>query len=208
MKLHWSPRSPFVRKVMIAAHELGVADRITCVRSPVAQTRPNEAVMRDSPLGKIPCLVLDDGTAIFDSPVICEYLDLTCGPGRLVPQAAPARIEALTRQALGDGLLDLLLAWRNELNREPGLQSAPHLASYELRVGATLDRLDLQAAGWDGTRFDIGDITTGCALSYLDFRFPSLDWRAGRATLDAWHRGFQCRPSVVAVPILDEAAAA
>ncbi len=75
MKLHWSPRSPFVRKVMIAAHELGLADRITCVRTVVATTRPHAALMDENPLSKIPTLVLDDGTVLYDSPVICEYLD-------------------------------------------------------------------------------------------------------------------------------------
>ncbi|HZO46832.1 MAG TPA: glutathione S-transferase N-terminal domain-containing protein, partial [Xanthobacteraceae bacterium] len=74
MKLHWSPRSPFVRKVMIAAHELGLADRLDCVRTVVATTRPHAPLMEENPLSKIPTLVLDDGTVLYDSPVICEYL--------------------------------------------------------------------------------------------------------------------------------------
>lgn len=205
MKLHWSPRSPFVRKVMIVAHELGVAERIDCVRSVATATKPNPAIMRDNPLSKIPTLVLDDGTAIYDSPVICEHLDLAFGDGRIVPADPSARIEALRRQALGDGLLDLLLAWRGEEMRAPAMRSEPHRASYALRVGATLDHLDGGIGGRAGRPFDIGDVALGCALSYLDFRFPDLDWRSGRPHLAAWHRErFESRPSVAAVPIIDE----
>ena len=90
MKLHWSPRSPFVRKVMVVAHDIGVADRIECVRTVAAMMKPHPDLMLDNPLSKIPTLVLDDGTIIYDSPVICEYLDqLHAGP-RLVPASLPA----------------------------------------------------------------------------------------------------------------------
>ena len=106
MKLHWSPRSPFVRKVMIVAHELGVADHITCVRTVVATTRPHLELMRENPLSKIPTLVLDDDTVIYNSPVICEYLDHTYGP-RLIPARFAERMSALRRQALGDGFARL-----------------------------------------------------------------------------------------------------
>ena len=100
MKLHWSPRSPFVRKVMIAAHELGRGGPASqTVRTVVAMTKPNAALLADNPIGKIPTLVLDDGTAIYDSLVICEYLDSLAGP-RLFPPAGPARWTALTRHAL------------------------------------------------------------------------------------------------------------
>ena len=75
MKLHWSPRSPFVRKVMILLHETGLTDRVETVRSVVAMHQTNPELMRDNPLNKLPTLVLDDGSALFDSPVVCEYLD-------------------------------------------------------------------------------------------------------------------------------------
>src|ERR1700689_3900932 len=117
MKLHWSPRSPFVRKVMIVAHERGLADRITCIRTVAAMTKPHGELMKDNPLSKIPTLVLDDGAVIYDSPVICEYLDsLGVGP-KLFPSDAKARLIALRRQALGDGFLDLLVLARNERER-------------------------------------------------------------------------------------------
>src|SRR4029077_1706880 len=106
MKLHWSPRSPFVRKVMITAHELGLVDRLNCVRTVAATTKPHAELMRDNPLSKIPTLVLDDGTVIYDSPVICEYLERRRGKPTLFPSSLSERMTALRRQALGDGFLD------------------------------------------------------------------------------------------------------
>src|SRR5689334_25361724 len=102
MKLHWSPRSPFVRKVMVAAHELGLAEKIECVRSLAAMNKPNPAIMVDNPLSKIPALVLGDGTVLIDSAVIIEYLDSLAGGGRLLAKPGPLRWRALSRQALAD----------------------------------------------------------------------------------------------------------
>lgn len=116
MKLYWSPRSPFVRKVLVAVHELGLADRIGIVATPVAMTLPNAGLLRDNPLGKIPALVLDDGTVVHDSLVICECLDALAGP-RLFPPPGPARWTALTRHALGNGMRDMLVLWRNERDK-------------------------------------------------------------------------------------------
>src|SRR3954462_12636462 len=134
MKLHWSPRSPFVRKVMIVAHELGLTDRIDCVRTVVATTRPHVPLMDENPLSKIPTLVLDDGTVLYDSPVICEYLDsLHAGP-KLLPAGGPERVIALRRQALGDGFLDFLLLLRNE--RERAQPSQVHLSTFTTKRAA------------------------------------------------------------------------
>jgi glutathione S-transferase len=208
MKLHWSPRSPYVRKVMIAAHELGIADRIVCIRSVASTTKPNDALMQDSPLSKIPVLVLDDGQIILDSPVISEYLDLTYGDGRLLPRTPAPRIETLSRQALGDGMLDIQIAWRGEMMRPQPQQSEPHLHSYGYRTRASLDQLDRTIPNWPASRFDVGDIAIGVALSYLDFRFTFFDWRAGHPALSAWYQAFAQRPSVRAVPVVDEPSAA
>jgi glutathione S-transferase len=204
VKLHWSPRSPFVRKVVIVINELGLAPRVAYVRSVVTTTKPHDALMRHNPLSKIPTLVLDNGDPLYDSPVICEYLDLTFGEGKILPKDVARRIDALRRQALGDGLLDLLLAWRGELMRPAALQSAQHLASYARRVTATLDRMCTEAGSYREDRFDIGDIALGCALSYIDFRFEDIDWRKDRAALRSWHDGFTRRPSVVQAPVVDE----
>ena len=204
MKLHWSPRSPFVRKVMIAAHATGLAERIECVRTLAAATQPHPELMRDNPLSKIPTLVLDDGGALYDSPVICEYLDgLHDGP-KLFPPAGAGRLAALRRQALGDGLLDALLAWRGERLRPADKRSADHLAAYEAKAWAVLDSLEREAPDLAATPFGIGQIAVGCALGYLDFRFPELDWRAGRPQLADWQRGFEAHPAVAAVPVVDD----
>jgi len=202
MKLHWSPRSPFVRKVMIAAHELGLADRFDCVRTVVATTKPHALLMEENPLSKIPTLVLDDGTVIYDSPVVIEYLDQLHDRPKLIPAALPDRMKALRRQALGDGFLDFLLLWRNEREREH--PSDVHLASYAEKRKAILLALDKEADDLAATPFSVGHIAIGCALSYLDFRFAADDWRAGHPRIAAWHATFAARPSVRATAPIDD----
>jgi glutathione S-transferase len=202
MKLHWSPRSPFVRKVMIVAHERGIADRLHCVRTVAEMTTPHAELMKDNPLSKIPTLVLDDGVALYDSPVICEYLDALDGDPKLFPQHRLARIVALRRQALGDGLLDLLVLARNERMRaQPSLA---HLASAAARTAATLDHLEREAEALATSPLSIGHIAIGCALSYLDFRFAGQDWRRGRPRLANWHASFAARPSVQVTSPVDD----
>jgi len=154
MILHWSPRSPFVRKVMIVAHERSVADRLRCVRTVAEMTAPHAKLMKDNPLSKIPTLVLDDGMALYDSAVICEYLDALDGKPQLFPQHGRARIIALRRQALGDGFLDLLVLARNKRTREH--PSEVHLTSAAVRTAAVLDNLDDQAGGLSTSPFSIG----------------------------------------------------
>jgi glutathione S-transferase len=200
VKLHWSPRSPFVRKVMIAAHELGLADRIDTVRTVVQMSKPNPAILADNPLGKIPTLLLDDGTALFDSLTILEYLDHLAG-GRLIP-APPERWDALTRHALGQGLLDALILWRNERDKPAERQTQDWLDAFALKTGLCLDRMERWAEA-PGGGVDVGQIAFACALAYLDFRFPQLGWRDGRPRLDAWFQGFSARPSMRATEVVD-----
>ncbi len=202
MKLHWSPRSPFVRKVMIAAHELGLVDRMTCVRTVVATTRPHGPLMQENPLSKIPTLVLDDGTVLYDSPVICEYLDSLHDGPKLIPAAPEERMAALRRQALGDGFLDLLLLLRNE--RERAHPSQAHLATFATKRQAVLGALDKEAGELAAARFGLGHIAIGCALSYLDFRFADEDWRPGHPGIARWHREFCARASVRATEPVDD----
>lgn len=200
MKLHWSPRSPFVRKVMVAAHECGVTDRITTVRTVVAMTSPHAGLMADNPLSKIPTLVLDDGTVLYDSGVICEYLDTLHDGPKLYPQGA-ARWTALRRHALGSGLLDLLVPWRNERDRPQ--PSQPHLSAYAVKADSAFDALEREAPALAAAPFDIGQIAIGCALSYADFRFKDRPWRDGRPQLTAWHAAFSERPSVRATAFVE-----
>jgi glutathione S-transferase len=203
MKLHWSPRSPFVRKVMVAAHELGLADRIDRIRTVVRMTEPNTDLLPDNPLSKIPTLVLGDGTVLQDSVVICEYLDALAGGGTLFPPAGPERWTALARHALGNGLLDILILWRNERDKPEGAHLPELLDSFAVKTRATLDRFERDAPSLSAARFGIGHIAVGCCLSYLDFRFPDLGWRDGRPALAAWHEGFSARPSAQATEAVD-----
>lgn len=163
MKLHWSPRSPFVRKVMIAAHELGLAERFSTVRTVVHPEVPHEGLMADNPLSKLPTLVLDDGSALFDSRVICEYFDGLAGGARLFPAAGSERLAALRDQAMGDGLMDIALLWLME-RYEPEERRSPKLiAAFQTKVARTLDRLDADIGAIAARPYDIGHLTIGPA---------------------------------------------
>jgi len=194
MKLHWSPRSPFVRKVMVVAHETGLAERLTLVRTVVAMTTVNSDLLRDNPLSRLPTLVLDDGSPLYDSVVICEYLDALHGYPKLFPTERAAKWTALRRHALGDGLLELLILWRNEREREH--PAAAYLNAYGAKVDATLNSLETDADALSATPFGIGHVAIGCGLSYADFRFSDLDWRRDRPRIAGWHAAFSARPSV------------
>jgi glutathione S-transferase len=203
MKLHWSPRSPYVRKVMIAAHEMGLADRLETVRTVVGGTTPHQELMRENPLGKIPTLVLADGTIIYDSPVICEYLDTLHDGPKLFPQW-PERLTALRRLALGDGMLDIALAWLSERFRPAERRSEPHMALWQGKIRCCVDALEREDDALAASPFSIGHVAVGNALSYLDFRFADLRWRDGHPQLSAWHAAFDARASVRANPPVDD----
>ena len=202
MKLFWSSRSPFVRKVMAVAHEVGIAGRIRTERVVVGANNPNADVMAVNPLNKIPTLVLDDGTALYDSRVICEYFDTLHDGPKLFPADPALRWPALWRQALGDGLMDVILLRLGEQGRPPQAQSEKHLAAYRLKIATTLDRLEGEADGL-AEPVRIGHIAVGCALAHLDFRFAADDWRTGRGKLARWHAGFARRPSMQATEFVD-----
>lgn len=192
MKLHWSPKSPYVRKVMICAHEAGVADRLELIRSVAAMLKPNERLMQDNPLSKIPTLVLEDGFALFDSAVICEYLD-ELGHGTAFPKQGADKWQALRWHAFGDGLLDLAILWRNE--RERPVPLGPLLEAFELKTRMSLKQLDDEAQALNETPFSIGHIALGCALGYLDYRFDGLGWRGLAPRLAEWYADISARPS-------------
>jgi glutathione S-transferase len=195
MKLHWSPKSPYVRKVMICAHELGLLPRLELVRSVAAMLKPNPAIMADNPLSKIPTLVREDGSVLFDSVVICEYLDAQAG-AVLFPPQGEARWQALRWHALGDGLLDALILWRNERERERPLQAL--LDAFELKSRACLATLAREAESLRVAPFSIGHVALGCALGYLDYRFDALGWRQPAPALAAWFETLRARPSFAA----------
>lgn len=195
MRLHWSPKSPCVRKVMVCVHELDLLDRIELVRSAAAMARPNPALMQDNPLSKIPTLVLDDGRVLFDSTVICEYLDDIAG-GRLFPRHGPARWQALRWQAFGDGLTDVLILWRNE--RERALPLEALMRAFEAKVRASLGALDAEVPALRLAPFGIGQIALCCALGYIDYRFEALRWRDLAPALAGWQATVRQRGSIIA----------
>ena len=195
LKLHWSPKSPYVRKVMICAHELGLLPRLDLIRSVAAMRKPNPAIMADNPLSKIPTLVREDGPALFDSAVICEYLNEQAG-GSLFPPEGEERWQALRWHALGDGLLDALILWRNEREREVPLQVL--LDAYELKTRASLQALDHEVQALRLAPLSIGHVALGCALGYLDYRFDGLGWRQSAPALATWFETLRARPSFIA----------
>lgn len=201
MKLHWSPRSPYVRKVMIAAHEMGLQERLHCVRTVVGGTTPHLELMRINPLGKIPTLELEDGRVLYDSLVIIAYLDTLHKGPKLVP---PGDFTALRRHALGNGMLDVGLASLGERFRPAERQSAPHLALWRAKLRACVDALEQEAETLERDPFTFGHLAIGVALGYLDFRFADEMWRRGHPRLAAWHATFNARPSVGANPPVDD----
>ncbi|MEY4755523.1 MAG: hypothetical protein RJA34_421 [Pseudomonadota bacterium] len=200
MQLHWSPKSPYVRKVMVCANELDLLPQLQLVRSVAAMLKPNERLMQDNPLSKIPTLVLDNGFTLFDSAVICEYLD-DLAQGSLFPKKDAFRWQAQRWQAFGNGLLDALILWRNERERETPLQ--PLLDAFAHKVEASLHQLDAEAESLTNTPLSIGHITIGCALGYIDYRFDSLGWRATAPQLASWHQVLCQRPSFQATEPID-----
>lgn len=201
MRLHWSPRSPFVRKVMIAAHELGLADRVETRRTVVAMSKPNHDLLPENPLGKIPTLVTEDGTVLYDSLVIVEYLDSLDGAPCLVPLKGKARWVELRRHALANGLLDALILWRNE--RERAAPNPALLDAFALKSRTALDALEGEVEDIAALPIGVAAITIGVLGDYLDFRFGDLGWREGRPLLAAWHEEFAQRPSMRATMIVD-----
>lgn len=208
MKLLWSPRSPYVRKVMILVHELGLADRIECIRA-VATPRgvPNPVISGVNPLGKIPVLLREGRPPLFDSRVIAEALiALAPGGDRLLPGAGEARLIQLRWQALGDGLTENLLLWRIERTGVSG-GDLGSIASYRAKVVATMEVLEQEAPALAASPFGLGQIAILCALGQLDFRFAQSAWRSAHPQLAAWAAAEAARPSVAATAVTDDVGA-
>jgi glutathione S-transferase len=159
--------------------------------------------MGDNPLGKIPTLVLDDGRVLYDSIVICEYLDALAGGAKLFPRDGDARWRALRRHALADGMLDTLILWRAELAKSEARRTPEWLATFDLKIRNALDTLEADAEALERTPFDIAHVTIGVALKYIDFRFGHLGWRNGRPKCSAWILQFEQRESAAKTAFVD-----
>lgn len=204
MQLHWSPRSPFVRKVNIVLEECGLTETVERIRSvAVFAAPPNPDILRDNPLGKIPALITDDGLRLFDSRVICEYLITRARRADLLPADPDARIRHLRWQALGDGLTDILLLWRTERGR--GEHADPVIeAAFETKTRAALATLDEESAALTEAPFGLGHIAVICALGQLDFRYAGCGWRNALPRLATWHAKVADRPSVISTAVVDD----
>ena len=183
LKLRYSPTSPYVRKVMMVAMEKGIADRLQLETTNPWNSEPD--FTRENPLSKVPALTIDDGTVLFDSPVICEYLDNVGNGPSLFPAAGNQRWNALRQQALCDGICDAAILRRLEMNRPAGEQSNDWMERQKGSVHRALDTLESEAARMDGQP-TIGTIAILVALGYLDFRYGHEPWRDGRPKLAAW----------------------
>ena len=193
MKLRHAALSPYVRKVMVAAHEMALAGRIELEPTNVSPIQVNQTLAAENPLMKVPSFVTDDGLVLFDSPVICEYLDSLAGGGMLFPAAGPERWTALRRQALGDGILDALVLVRYESLRpeEKRWSGWPDGQTTKAHQGlAAVEREDL--AGFS----TIGHVAIAVMLGYLDFRFPEDGWRRRHPRLAGWYAEIAERPAM------------
>ena len=194
MKLYTNQASPFARKCRVVAHELNLKlDEIEVL------ARDDESLRRFNPLKKIPILILDDGSSLFDSGVIAEYLN-HMGGGRFFPgmnlwRATNGRWRALGLQALADGLMEAAVACRYELLNAEAQRNEDFIARYLATVDAGLATLERVKFAEVPT---IGEISVGCALGYLDFRYDHLGWRNGRPKLAAWFETFSQFPSMQA----------
>jgi glutathione S-transferase len=198
MKLHHAAASPFVRKVMIVLHETGqtgAVDVRTVGNTPMA---PDVETAAANPLSKIPCLERDDGPALYDSRVICRYLDSLHSGRRLYP-AGVGQWAALTLEALGDGICEAGLACVYEARfREEAMRSSEWIQAQKRKIARALDALDAQWLAHLAGPLDIGAISVAAALGYLDFRLGDMGWREGRPGLTSWHESFARRESYAA----------
>lgn len=199
MTLHHSPTSPYVRKVMVVLHETGQLDSVRLVPGSGTPVAPAQSLLGTNPLGKVPALEREDGCALYDSRVICRYLASLSPKGAGLYPAVPALWEALTLESTADGILDAALLMRYEtVLRAPPQQAADWVEGQWGKVTRALSVLEQRWMAHLEGPLTIGVIATGCALSYLDFRFAERDWAAQHPALATWSVRFGARDSMQA----------
>ncbi len=197
MKILFSPTSPYVRKCMVMAMELGLDAQITLLPSSAHPVNRDRNIIAANPLGKVPTFFTDDGQVLYDSRVICEYLN-DLGQGQFFPAQGPERWTSLTLQSLGDGMLDAaLLARYEDVARPEALKWADWRAGQIDKINTSLQALEV-APQTLANRLDIGSLTIGCALWYVDLRFPELNWRERHPHVAAWYAIYSQRPAMLA----------
>lgn len=195
MKIFYSPASPFVRKCMVVAHELGIAERIEKLPSAAGPVKRDANILPKNPLGQVPTFLCDDGQVLYDSRVICEYLDATHA-GALFPKNGAERWARLTELALADGMTAAALLARYETMLRPEALRWNDWTDGQLaKVRTGLEWLETATPSF-GERVDIGTIAFGCALGYMDFRFPAVDWRVEAPNTAKWFDAFNQRASM------------
>jgi glutathione S-transferase len=188
-----STRSPFVRKVVMAAYELDLLGRIAFVGVATTPMEPSAVVLEHSPLGMIPTLLIADGEMLTGSDVILDFLNETAPEAGLIPANGSARRDVLRRQAVADGAMDKAVKWLDERFREQNEDTRVHIDGYARSLLAVAAWFDGRVFGRE--RPDAGDLSLYCLLGYLNFRFPECEWRTGNARLADWYDGMNRRPA-------------
>ncbi|WP_431701093.1 glutathione S-transferase [Pseudomonas sp. BR20] len=198
MTLFHNPASPFVRKVRVLLAETGQQDRVAlhvCMPTPV---NPDAHLVQDNPVGKIPALRLADGTVLHDSRVILDYFDHQHVGNPLIPRDGSARWRRLTLASMADGIMDAAVLVRYETALRPAEKHwAPWLDEQRNKIRRALAELEQDAIAELTSHFDIASISVACALGYLDFRHPDMQWRSDNPKLAAWYAEVSQRPSML-----------
>ena len=189
MQLFYSPASPFARKVLACAIARDIDGQLELVELAAAQSPA--ALLAVNPLSKVPALLTDDGVALFDSPVICEFLDSVGEALPMFPRPAAARLRALKQQAMADGIMDAAVLRRGESTRPPEAARDAVMARQAAAVARALAELERDPPH---QALDIGSISVACALGYLDYRFAHEPWRAAHPDLAAWFAAMSAQP--------------
>lgn len=204
MLLHWSPRSPFVHKVMVALEETGLRPQVTLTRSVVPTADPEHVIYQVNPLGQIPTLVLDSNNVLHDSLVISLYLNELDGGEQLLPSASEERLDTLRRHALGNGLIEAMVALLIERLTPAEKRVSARIERYSIKLRKTLELVERDEALRRSDRFDIGDIAIATALAYIEFRKLSPGWQEAYPRTAHWYARASERPSMVAARLQDD----
>jgi glutathione S-transferase len=188
MRLYFSPASQYVRKVRVAAYELGLHHRLELFAD-------RDGLDVANPLLKKPALVTDDGQAIVDSPVICDYLNNLAG-GHLIPRDGAERWSVLTFAAIGDGVMEAISAIRTDRTLHAAAASADWCERQMIKIRNGIAAFDRRAAQWPGTTVTLDQITVGVMCGYIDFAFPEVRWREAAPQLATWYESFAARESM------------
>lgn len=197
MKLFYSPMSPYVRKVVVALHELDKTDQVELLEIATTAFQSDTNLIASNPLGKIPALIREDGVTLYDSRVICAFLNDTFD-GTLYP-TGKRRWETLALEATGDGIMDCAVSMAYETRLRPESEQSPQwIEAQWAKIARALSVLNTRWMSHLAGPVDMGQIAVASALSYVEFRHGARDWRSGNTALADWHAAFESRPSMQA----------